>query len=218
MVEHFSLSSHPHSPTLILNCYPSLTFFSHNPSRSRKPFSFSRSQWLISSSLTLPSTKPKVASTATKPLRTTTWGGSHFQVSLSTLVSPSLFAEAETQETHTTIDGGRAQWCQHKWWPPFSLSLCSYFRFFVGLGIGFPFGLLGSDVFSLGLKIRSLGMVVCRSVGLGVCFIESFCFDLVFWFSSEQWFIEWAFSGFVFLGLVELMYVLIWIWIFLGGQ
>ena len=34
----------------------------------------------------------------------------------------------------------------------------------MGLGIGFLFGLLGSDVFSLGLKIRSLGMVVCRSV------------------------------------------------------
>ena len=69
----------------------------------------------------------------------------------------------------------------------FSLFL---FQILCGFGDWFPFGLLGSDVFSLGLKIRSLGMVVCRSVGLGVCFIESFCFDLVFWFSSEQWFIE----------------------------
>ena len=60
----------------------------------------------------------------------------------------------------------------------------------MGLGIGFPFGLLGSDVFNLGLKIRSLGMVVFKSVGLGVCSIESFCFDLVFGFSSKRWFIE----------------------------
>ena len=44
----------------------------------------------------------------------------------------------------------------------------------MGLGIGFLFGLLGSDVFSLGLKIRSLGMVVCRSVGLSVFSVESY--------------------------------------------
>ena len=72
----------------------------------------------------------------------------------------------------------------------------------MGLVIGFPFGLLRSEVFSLGLKIRSLGMVVCRSVGLGVCIVESFCFNLVFGFSSKRWFIELAFSGFVFLGFV----------------
>ena len=70
------------------------------------------------------------------------------------------------------------------------LSLSSYFGFYVGLVIGFPFGLLRSEVFSLGLKIRSLGMVVCRSVGLGVCIVESFCFNLVFGFSSKRWFIE----------------------------
>ena len=33
-------------------------------------------------------------------------------------------------------------------------------------------------------------MLVCRSVGLGVCSVESFCFDLAFGFSSERWFIE----------------------------
>ena len=84
---HFTIKT---KPNLILNFYPSPPFFSYNPSRLRKPLSFSRSQWLISSSLTLPSTKPKVASTATKPPRTTTWGGSHFQVFLSNTVSPSL--------------------------------------------------------------------------------------------------------------------------------
>ena len=45
-------------------------------------------------------------------------------------------------------------------------------------------------------------MVVCRSVGLGVVSVESYCFDLVFGFSSKRWFIEWAFAGFVFLGFV----------------
>ena len=39
------------------------------------------------------------------------------------------------------------------------LSLSSYFGFYVGLVIGFPFGLLGFEVFSLGLKNQEFGHV-----------------------------------------------------------
>ncbi|KAL4597255.1 hypothetical protein ACB092_12G221800 [Castanea dentata] len=79
----------PSLPNTFLNFYPSFSSRTTHLAQGSLSLSHYHSGSLVP--LSLPSTKPKVAHTTTKPPRTTTWGGSLSSFFLSTSIFPSPY-------------------------------------------------------------------------------------------------------------------------------